>query len=301
MPNLSLGGLLTQDEGPMGPVQETWRSRRSETTSFSTSSASSWHSALTAGKAPREVPSCFFTFCSISYCSTAKQCHTKESVEHAWAQADELAKIEQDLRDTLAGTSSAELQAALRRATSSMNAAIDRELMRQARRQLPVLLAREDLLACMDLGEIQVIEAALHRATSLKVDAEILAQARRRLNSLRFAWLPLSTITAQTLAGSSCYCSVCQGSDGNGCPGDTGGTCSGCAACESDDSQQACAYGGQRECAICMETYREGDTTASFPCFHSFHASCAKHWLSLRAECPMCRTACDRPPDGGGI
>lgn len=221
------------------------------------------------------------------------------AAEYAWAQEIELAKIERDLRETLAGTSSAELQEALRRATSSMNAGIDRDLLRQARRQLPVLLAREDLLACIESSgstEIQALEAALQRASSLRIDAEILTQARQRLDNLRFAWLPLSTVTSTALGASCCRCDDCQGA--RGFPGDTGGTLSEPSPCGVDGCHHV-GVEGQAECSICLETYREGDTTAALPCSHSFHAACAKQWLSLRPECPTCRATIELYPQVG--
>lgn len=44
-------------------------------------------------------------------------------------------------------------------------------------------------------------------------------------------------------------------------------------------------------CAICLETYEEGDSLTGLPCRHSFHTHCIGPWLSGKSVlCPMCKT-----------
>ena len=42
-------------------------------------------------------------------------------------------------------------------------------------------------------------------------------------------------------------------------------------------------------CSVCLETYREGETVRTIPCFHTFHAQCIDPWLAEKAECPICK------------
>ena len=42
-------------------------------------------------------------------------------------------------------------------------------------------------------------------------------------------------------------------------------------------------------CSVCLETYREGETVRTIPCFHTFHAKCIDPWLAEKAECPICK------------
>ncbi|CBN76116.1 conserved unknown protein [Ectocarpus siliculosus] len=44
-------------------------------------------------------------------------------------------------------------------------------------------------------------------------------------------------------------------------------------------------------CAICLETYEDGDSLTGLPCRHSFHTQCIRPWLSGKsALCPMCKS-----------
>ncbi|KAK1269992.1 hypothetical protein QJS04_geneDACA005342 [Acorus gramineus] len=45
----------------------------------------------------------------------------------------------------------------------------------------------------------------------------------------------------------------------------------------------------QRECAICLEEFREGEVLANLPCAHRFHWRCMVPWLDRNAHCPCCR------------
>lgn len=42
-------------------------------------------------------------------------------------------------------------------------------------------------------------------------------------------------------------------------------------------------------CAICKESFCVGGVVNRLPCFHVYHGSCIKPWLSSRNSCPLCR------------
>lgn len=42
-------------------------------------------------------------------------------------------------------------------------------------------------------------------------------------------------------------------------------------------------------CAICLESYQEGESLRKMPCQHTFHKDCVDHWLESRTTCPYCR------------
>lgn len=43
-------------------------------------------------------------------------------------------------------------------------------------------------------------------------------------------------------------------------------------------------------CAICLETFEDGESLTGLPCRHSFHTECIRPWLSSKsALCPMCK------------
>lgn len=44
----------------------------------------------------------------------------------------------------------------------------------------------------------------------------------------------------------------------------------------------------QEKCCICIETFVQGEELMRLPCFHSFHSSCARKWLAVKATCPIC-------------
>jgi hypothetical protein len=54
-------------------------------------------------------------------------------------------------------------------------------------------------------------------------------------------------------------------------------------------SQESSSGESIKTCSICLETYREGETVRTIPCFHTFHAKCIDPWLSEKAECPICK------------
>ena len=47
-----------------------------------------------------------------------------------------------------------------------------------------------------------------------------------------------------------------------------------------------------RECAVCLESLRDGDeicTSSNADCPHMFHRACMQAWLLRQEECPCCR------------
>jgi hypothetical protein len=45
-----------------------------------------------------------------------------------------------------------------------------------------------------------------------------------------------------------------------------------------------------KECAVCLEKIKEGDTLTTIDCAHTFHYSCITEWGKYKQECPLCRT-----------
>ncbi|KAI5675547.1 hypothetical protein M9H77_06497 [Catharanthus roseus] len=46
-----------------------------------------------------------------------------------------------------------------------------------------------------------------------------------------------------------------------------------------------------RDCAICLENFKEGDLCRKLPdCRHLFHVNCVDTWLTKVPNCPICRT-----------
>jgi hypothetical protein len=43
------------------------------------------------------------------------------------------------------------------------------------------------------------------------------------------------------------------------------------------------------ECAICMESFVDGELIRTLPCCHRFHACCVDPWLINRWQCPLCK------------
>ena len=72
-------------------------------------------------------------------------------------------------------------------------------------------------------------------------------------------------------------------------------------AAESNSVSEAPTPGGSDDategacCAVCLETYSEGQTLMILPCIHQFHEECISQHLrqrGLRATCPVCKTPC---------
>eukprot|EP00752_Nemacystus_decipiens_P014147 g12580.t1 len=59
-----------------------------------------------------------------------------------------------------------------------------------------------------------------------------------------------------------------------------------------EDSSNSDLMGSDDDmCAICLETYEDGDSLTGLPCRHSFHTECIQPWLSGKsALCPMCKS-----------
>ena len=45
-----------------------------------------------------------------------------------------------------------------------------------------------------------------------------------------------------------------------------------------------------KECAVCLEKIKEGDTVSTIDCAHTFHYACITQWGKYKQECPLCRT-----------
>ena len=45
----------------------------------------------------------------------------------------------------------------------------------------------------------------------------------------------------------------------------------------------------QKECAICLMEYKEGEVILQTPCQHIFHKRCCNEWFQLSRTCPVCR------------
>ncbi|KAL2464391.1 E3 ubiquitin-protein ligase [Forsythia ovata] len=59
----------------------------------------------------------------------------------------------------------------------------------------------------------------------------------------------------------------------------------------------ASAFPRNTDCAICLESFVEGDECKSLPtCQHIFHANCVDQWLGRKLNCPTCRTRVDINP-----
>ncbi|XP_073154331.1 RING-H2 finger protein ATL40-like [Henckelia pumila] len=56
----------------------------------------------------------------------------------------------------------------------------------------------------------------------------------------------------------------------------------------------AAAFQRTRDCAICLDSFQEGDNCSSLPvCKHLFHAKCVDRWIRKRPNCPICRSRVD--------
>ncbi|KAI3426551.1 RING-type domain-containing protein, partial [Psidium guajava] len=47
----------------------------------------------------------------------------------------------------------------------------------------------------------------------------------------------------------------------------------------------------QEECAVCLDSFRAGETLTHLPCAHRFHSRCLVPWLESHSHCPCCRMA----------
>ena len=42
-------------------------------------------------------------------------------------------------------------------------------------------------------------------------------------------------------------------------------------------------------CTICLESLERGERVRILPCLHRYHIQCIDSWLSIKANCPMCK------------
>ena len=52
--------------------------------------------------------------------------------------------------------------------------------------------------------------------------------------------------------------------------------------CEENNSQK-------KECAICLDNIKFGETFIYLPCIHYFHEICIKNWMNKGNICPICK------------
>ncbi|CCW60152.1 unnamed protein product [Phytomonas sp. EM1] len=45
----------------------------------------------------------------------------------------------------------------------------------------------------------------------------------------------------------------------------------------------------EQACGICLDDFAESERVKQLPCGHVFHGRCARHWLHMHNDCPMCR------------
>ena len=45
----------------------------------------------------------------------------------------------------------------------------------------------------------------------------------------------------------------------------------------------------KKNCVICLEDFKNGDTVINLPCIHLFHNNCIKNWLKSQNSCPVCK------------
>ncbi|KAL2934963.1 E3 ubiquitin-protein ligase RDUF1 [Bienertia sinuspersici] len=58
---------------------------------------------------------------------------------------------------------------------------------------------------------------------------------------------------------------------------------------ESLARERAVAVDDERECAICLEKFKEGSEGIELPCLHVYHKDCIIQWLGRNHCCPFCR------------
>mmetsp|Transcript_21597 Transcript_21597/g.26746 ORF Transcript_21597/g.26746 Transcript_21597/m.26746 type:complete len:450 (-) Transcript_21597:25-1374(-) len=45
----------------------------------------------------------------------------------------------------------------------------------------------------------------------------------------------------------------------------------------------------KRQCMVCLDDFKTGQTIRTLPCLHNFHDNCVDKWLSVNASCPICK------------
>lgn len=237
----------TRDDSPS-------RTTYTGSTSSTGSTSGSTHSRVVDARS-RTVPSCELAW--LLNCGAAEISPLKKrtgTLNDVWAEADEVTRAENSLRECMAGTCPSALFDAIRWARSVRG--VDRELLKKARRELAPLQIRQKLENAIVSSDGDALEDALEMAVQFRLDAGLINRGRAKLAILTVDWLPLHKVTAEDVQ-----------------------------AVGAESSAPA----SMRECTICLETYREGDTQAFLPCFHRFHRRCAQEWLVRRSECPVCK------------
>lgn len=44
----------------------------------------------------------------------------------------------------------------------------------------------------------------------------------------------------------------------------------------------------QKQCMICLESFKTGEKISYLPCFHFYHSPCIKKWVVKSNKCPLC-------------
>ncbi len=44
-----------------------------------------------------------------------------------------------------------------------------------------------------------------------------------------------------------------------------------------------------KECSVCIESFKNGDDVMCLPCFHTYHKNCITPWLKTKSTCPVCK------------
>eukprot|EP01067_Filipodium_phascolosomae_P000201 Filipodium_phascolosomae@DN1168_c0_g1_i2.p1 len=62
--------------------------------------------------------------------------------------------------------------------------------------------------------------------------------------------------------------------------------------CKEEEEKDENAATEQEECmcAICFDSYEQGDVVRCLPCHHEFHSACIDKWLENKSTCPVCMT-----------
>ncbi|CAE7651053.1 RNF149 [Symbiodinium microadriaticum] len=57
------------------------------------------------------------------------------------------------------------------------------------------------------------------------------------------------------------------------------------AVCDSGEGCDGC----EETCAVCLETFQDGDSVRVLRCRHTFHTECVDRWLAVNRLCPLCK------------
>jgi len=45
----------------------------------------------------------------------------------------------------------------------------------------------------------------------------------------------------------------------------------------------------QKDCSICLDVFKIGDSIRTLPCLHHYHRECIDQWLKIKSVCPVCK------------